>query len=347
MLPAAPRPRAVVRPIPPEGIAVSVRNRIALVVCLMVFAAGPAGAQNPPPAPPAAAVVKLRNVAAVDAAKALADFTAANGLGVKVVAEPVSNTVLVSGPAEQFQRAVAMLEALDRNPTGVVVEVRYLRVPVGLCHSLGLKPTGDGVAPLTENEVRTLHESAHGFKECQVLQAPKLCLFDNQPGTVDDTTRHTFVTGVEAQNVNGEVVFVPQNKVVTVGDSLTACGRVSPDERSVNLRLSLHRSRIVGDVPMVPVVTQITPVFEGGSRGKPVPFTQFVQAPRVHTTNVERTVMVPTGGTAVVGVWTEPAEDAGAGKTGAGLATLHKPAAPPKRAECEVIMLATVHVVRD
>ncbi len=45
----------------------------------------------------------------------------------------------------------------------------------------------------------------------------------------------------------------------------------------------------------------ITPVFEGGSQGVPIPFTQFFQQPSISEINVQTTVAVPDGGTAVLG----------------------------------------------
>src|SRR5438067_1962288 len=57
----------------------------------------------PTPMPAVSATVfKLRNAAAADVAAALGTFFAQKP-GVTVVAEPVSNTLLVSAPPEQFK----------------------------------------------------------------------------------------------------------------------------------------------------------------------------------------------------------------------------------------------------
>ncbi|MBY0457375.1 MAG: type II and III secretion system protein, partial [Gemmataceae bacterium] len=53
--------------------------------------------------------------------------------------------------------------------------------------------------------------------------------------------------------------------------------------------------------PLFPITTFITPVFEGGSQGQPIPFTQFLQQPSVAFVDVNTTVVCPDGGTVLLG----------------------------------------------
>lgn len=292
-------------------------KRLLMTLGVAVLGEAPATAQmyTPPPtayAPAPAAdssyrVLRLRNVAAADAAKALSAWAEGERRQVGFAFDAEANSITVFGDLASRQRAFDVLSALDRDPTQVVVELRYIRVPAGFCERLGLKPSDGANAPLNEREMRLFMEAVQLNRDCSVLMAPKMTLFDNQTATVKCEERQHFVTAVEAVNVNGETVFVPQNKAVDLGDWTTLCGRVSPDGKSVNLRVHATRKRLVGDVPLVPVVTQVTPVFEGGSRGKPVPFTQYLQVPKIETASIERTLAVPSGTTAVVGVWKEVA----------------------------------------
>src|SRR4051794_14686234 len=50
----------------------------------------------------------------------------------------------------------------------------------------------------------------------------------------------------------------------------------------------------------------ITPVFEGGAQGPPIPFTQFIQQPTVARCQLDKALTIPDGGTAVLyaGSWT-------------------------------------------
>src|SRR5215475_15113308 len=54
-------------------------------------------------------------------------------------------------------------------------------------------------------------------------------------------------------------------------------------------------------VPLFPITTFITPVYEGGAVGQPIPFTQFIQQPVFNSISVQTTVMVPDGGTVLLG----------------------------------------------
>jgi Flp pilus assembly secretin CpaC len=55
------------------------------------------------------------------------------------------------------------------------------------------------------------------------------------------------------------------------------------------------------NVGLFPITTFITPIFEGGAVGQPVPFTQFLQQPALNTIMVMTTVNVPDGGTVLMG----------------------------------------------
>jgi type II secretory pathway component GspD/PulD (secretin) len=44
----------------------------------------------------------------------------------------------------------------------------------------------------------------------------------------------------------------------------------------------------------------LTPIFADGSEARPVPFTQFIQQPRVSTISVDKTLCLPDGGTALI-----------------------------------------------
>ncbi|HEY1191721.1 MAG TPA: secretin N-terminal domain-containing protein, partial [Gemmata sp.] len=141
--------------------------------------------------------------------------------------------------------------------------------------------------------------------------------------------------------VKGQNVFVPKYAQVYLGDVLTTSGTATADDKSVRLRAQFTRTALVGNVEMVPVVTQVTPIFEGGSQGRPVPVTQLIQAPDVRTNKIDRTVTVPTNGTLVLGGWKEPA-DARHTKS----APKAEPAEDKPAGEFEVVVLLTVRVIR-
>ena len=74
---------------------------------------------------------RLRNVAAADAARALTRFAEQKTLPIRIVAEPISNTLMLSAVSAQVKQATAVLAALDVQPPSVHVQMMLVRVPAG------------------------------------------------------------------------------------------------------------------------------------------------------------------------------------------------------------------------
>jgi type II secretory pathway component GspD/PulD (secretin) len=257
----------------------------------------------------------------------------------------VGSALVVNNTPDVIQEVADLLEALRRlnapaaEPPQVSCEVRLLKVPAGFCGRMGLKA---GDPPLTEREARFLLEAAQGCRDVSVMQAPKLVLADGEPATASVVDREHFVTGLDLMVVQGERVLVPKNTPVDVGHTFTVCGKVAADGRSVEVTAKVTHTRVEGKVELVPVTTPIDPVPEGGKKGKPVPFTQYLQAADVRTHAAEGKAVVPSGGTAVLGTWTEPDDGAAEDKAIPFIGRLFRPAP----AACEVVVLVTARVER-
>ena len=167
-----------------------------------------------------------------------------------------------------------------------------------------------GLAFLNDIQVYTFMEMAQGDQRANIMQAPKLTLFNGQTATLTVSNTQFFVTGVQVLSVNGQIVFVPQNQALPgPGDfnqggstSISIQAVVSADRRFVRLNLPVNLAAQSGaSVPLFPVTTFITPVFEGGSQGQPIPFTQFLQQPAFTNLNIQTTVVCPDGGTVLLG----------------------------------------------
>jgi hypothetical protein len=191
----------------------------------------------------------------------------------------------------------------------VVFEVRAVRAPVGFCAKAGLKPTGD--TPLTDDQLRHVLEAAQADRAVTVTQYPKVTAADGQKATVGALEPQHFITGLDVMKVNGAVVFVPKNVPIDVGETIALTGHVLAYRRRVSVRADFARTAVAGNVDLVPVVTQLTPVFEGGSLGVPVPYTQYLQVPDVKTEKREKTAIVSTDETFVPVVWTGAEEPKG------------------------------------
>ena len=130
-----------------------------------------------------ASVYKLKNVAASDVAQSVTTHAVQQKLEVTVVAEPVSNRLVVIGDAAAQKRVAGLLAALDQPLPMVVVAMIIVEAPADFAKDSGL---GDGDKwVLTPREARMLTAAIRREKEkgrMDVLSRPILHLTDNRTG---------------------------------------------------------------------------------------------------------------------------------------------------------------------
>lgn len=159
-----------------------------------------------------------------------------------------------------------------------------------------------GLQFLNDIQVQLFLEAAQGDRRTNVMQAPKLTMFNGQSAQIQIQDQQFFLTNIQVAQVNGQLVFVPTNSPFPLGVSMFMQPVVSGDRRFVRLNLQQTMTNLSSaTVPLIPVTTFITPIFEGGYQGQPIPFTQYMQQPTFSTVNVQTTVVVPDGGTVVLG----------------------------------------------
>ena len=160
-----------------------------------------------------------------------------------------------------------------------------------------------GIAFLSDIQVFLFMEAAQGDQRTNVMQAPKLTLFNGQTSTITISDLQFFVTSVQVLQIGGQVIFVPTNTPVpTGGVTMTISAVISADRRYVRMSLTPSLTNLASaNITLFPITTFITPVFEGGAVGQPVPFTQFLQQPTFNSISVQTTVNVPDGGTVLLG----------------------------------------------
>ncbi len=168
-----------------------------------------------------------------------------------------------------------------------------------------------GFAILSDIEVFFLLQAAQGDTRTNVLQAPKVTLFNGQNASVQDQVQRPFVTSIIPVVGDFAAAHQPVITVLSEGTSLSVQGVVSSDRRFVRLTLVPFFSQI-GEVR--------TFTFDGTSTstsgsnvldadGNPIAqensesVTQgtTVQLPSFGFTTVSTTVSVPDGGTVLLG----------------------------------------------
>ena len=100
-----------------------------------------------------------------------------------------------------------------------------------------------GFAILSDIEVFFLLQAAQGDDRTNVLQAPKVTLFNGQTAFVSDTSQRPFVISVIPVVGDFAAAHQPVIVVLTEGTSLTVQAVVSPDRRFVRLTVVPFFSR--------------------------------------------------------------------------------------------------------
>ena len=160
-----------------------------------------------------------------------------------------------------------------------------------------------GLAFLSDIQVFLFMEAVAGDTRTNVMQAPKLTLFNGQTANISVQDFQFFTIGVSVNNGGfGQVVYNPITSLFPLNIILTIQAVISGDRRFVRLSLAPSLANVVnGEVNLFPVVTPIFPLFDGTATGQPVVFTQFIQQPRLTRVAVNTTVAVPDGGTVLMG----------------------------------------------
>jgi Flp pilus assembly secretin CpaC len=174
-----------------------------------------------------------------------------------------------------------------------------------------------GLAFLSDIQVFMFLEAAQGDQRTNVMQAPKVTLFNGQLATLTVSDQQFFVTSASVTVVNGQPVFIPNNQLFPTGAQINVQAVISADRRFVRMNFSGPPVGAGGNggagggitltnlssaiVPLFPIVQLVPTVLDGGVQTNPVAFTQFFQQPVFNTVSVVTTVMVPDGGTVLLG----------------------------------------------
>jgi type II secretory pathway component GspD/PulD (secretin) len=162
-----------------------------------------------------------------------------------------------------------------------------------------------GLAFLDEIQVFLFLEAVQGDQRSNIMQAPKLTLFNGQSANLSVRDTQFFVTGVQLQNFGqGQFFYLPQVQAIDVAlQQVTIQAVISADRRFVRMSLTPTLQQAApGAIQIFPIVTPIYPlVDQNGGTGQPVVFTNYIQQPVLQSISVQTTVAVPDGGTILLG----------------------------------------------
>jgi len=169
-----------------------------------------------------------------------------------------------------------------------------------------------GFAILSDIEAYFLLQAAQGDRRSNVLQAPKVTMFNGQLASINDTANKPFVTQIIPVVADFAAAHMPVITVLSEGTSLSVQAVVSQDRRFVRLTLVPVFSQI-GEVSTFTFTGRTTT--DTGTNvldpdGNPLDDKDnvtkttegaTVQLPTFLSTSVSTTVNVPDGGTILLG----------------------------------------------
>ncbi len=188
------------------------------------------------------------------------------------------------------------------------------QVPVFPGLNVDTTPASFGFAILSDIQAFFVIQAVEGDDRSNVLQAPKVTLFNGQQAFVSDTSQRPFVTSVIPVVGDFAAAQQPVITVLSEGTSLSVQAVVSPDRRFVRLTVVPFFSQI-GDVQNFQFTGSTTTVnnsassTNGTGAGSSTANTgstvtnegTTVQLPTFNFVTVTTTVSVPDGGTVLLG----------------------------------------------
>jgi hypothetical protein len=229
---------------------------------------------------------------------------------------PLGMALVVSQTSDVQDQIAELLTGLRRlQDDEVAVEVRVVTVSPEIVerlrrdHGIACQSEDASAKPqvtfLNGIQVFQFMEVIQQDRHTDIMQTPKLTLFNGQESALRIGDLQYFVTDVQILQAGGQIAFVPQNQIIPMGVDLGIQAVIGAYDRVV--RVGLHGTitdLVSKDIRLVPVTSYITPDFEGGAQGQPVPFTQYVQRPELNRVNVDQALSIPAGQTAVLSGWT-------------------------------------------
>jgi hypothetical protein len=242
---------------------------------------------------------------------------------------PLGMTLVARQTAGVHERIADLLQSLRKlHERDVVFEVRFVQVPENAFERVGIDFDSDGgkaatvharrepdtcqslallarwqpqrAMLLTDKQRLRFVEAVQADRRSHIMQAPKVTAFDGQKVALRVGDTQQFVTDVKEAKVKDQLVWLPVQTTEFIGTEMGMQGSVTPDGKHVCVHLRGSVSTLDPSIPLVPVTTSVTPASEGGPQGAAVPFTQYIQKPRIEKLAFEKTLAIPDGGTALI-----------------------------------------------
>jgi hypothetical protein len=239
---------------------------------------------------------------------------------------PITMSLAISQTAAAHEEIAELLASLRRElDTTVAIELSFISVSESMMDQLGLREGDKGCqeqkadchsndtcakAPsvccgdskkvkfLSDVEVHKLSEALQADPKTNIIQAPKLSVFNGRPGIIAVCSEHHYVTGVTVNQVAGKLLFVPHNEPCKTGTEVSVQPVISTDRRFVRVKINAKLTSLDGaEVDRIPVTALVRQ--KDCKKDKVFPVLQYIENPKLTKLTVDRTLCLPDGGTAL------------------------------------------------
>ncbi len=228
---------------------------------------------------------------------------------------PLGMGLVVTQSAKNHEQIASMLDSLRKlQDVQVAVEIRLVRVASGFLSGARYSRIGDGELDqietdfynrlrqptpifLNDKQLQLFLDAAQGDRRTNVMQAPKLTMFNGQKAVIQVGETQQYLTGLSLRETEKLNSFAPHCTTHFLGTRLEVQGVVAADRQSIAMNVKAQLSRLNGPVSLQPVTTPIYGVFDDGTQSKPIQFTQYLQIPNIQKIVAERSAAIPNGST--------------------------------------------------
>jgi general secretion pathway protein D len=209
---------------------------------------------------------------------------------------PLGMGLVVVQTAERHEQIKAMLNDLRRlQDIEIAVNIRLVSLTDDAkekFQAVTSNKDSQGHYRLTESQLQDFMKYVQQDRSSNVMQAPKLTVFNGQRAKIAITDQQNFLTRINVSREAGKYSFQSASETVVLGQSFSVRPVLSDDKRTVSLNLGVYLANLESSaVPLVPVTTQ---------DADQKPLTNFVQLPKVNKIEVEKTLKIADGETVII-----------------------------------------------
>ena len=151
------------------------------------------------------------------------------------------------------------------------------------------------IAFLTDEELAVALNEAQQDTATNIMQAPKLTIFNGQHASVVSANQQAFVTEYRVVREGDQVAIKPHLETIELGLRCGLLPTVSADRRSVMLKIDFRQTMLDGPVAEMPVVVR-----GGRKNGAESEIQAALQQPKVQKLTFKQACRIPDGQTMVV-----------------------------------------------